>query len=82
MTLKGIELSILTQAMIIKSNFETEEYEEAHECLIHSASSVSYSSSANYSLLATLHLKNGNVLLSYKVLSEMMDKGLKPKFSM
>ncbi|TKY65422.1 Rf1 protein [Spatholobus suberectus] len=81
MTLKGIEPSILTQAMIIKSYFETGEYEEAYECLIHSTGSVSYSSNANYSLLATLHLKNGNVLLACKVLSEMMDKGLKLKFS-
>ncbi|WVZ17617.1 hypothetical protein V8G54_010599 [Vigna mungo] len=81
MTLKGIEPSILTHAAIIKSYFESGKYEEAHEYVIGSADKLSYSSNANYSLLATLHLKNGNVLLASKVLSEMMDKGLKPNFS-
>ena len=81
MTLKGIEPSILAHAAIIKSYFESGKYEEAHAYVIGSADKLSYSSNANYSLLATLHLKNGNVLLASKVLSEMMDKGLKPKFS-
>ena len=81
MTLKGIEPSILTHAAVIKSYFESGKYEEAHEYVIGSADKLSSSSNANYSLLATLHLKNGNVLLASKVLSEMMDKGLKPNFS-
>jgi len=81
MTLKGIEPSILTHAAVIKSYFESGKYEEAHEYVIGSAHKLSSSSNANYSLLATLHLKNGNVLLGSKVLSEMMDKGLKPNFS-
>ncbi|XP_047162263.1 pentatricopeptide repeat-containing protein At5g16420, mitochondrial-like [Vigna umbellata] len=81
MTLKGIEPSILTHAAIIKSYFESGKYEEAHVYVIGSADKLSYYSNANYSLLATLHLKNGNVLLASKVLSEMMDKGLKPNFS-
>lgn len=81
MFLKGIEPSILTHAAIIKSYFESGKYEEAHEYVIGSANRLSYSSNANYGLLATLQLKNGNVLLACKVLSEMMDKGLKPNFS-
>ncbi|XP_022636801.1 putative pentatricopeptide repeat-containing protein At1g12700, mitochondrial isoform X3 [Vigna radiata var. radiata] len=81
MTLKGIEPSILTHAAIIKSYFESGKHEEAHVYVIGSTDKLSYSSNANYSLLATLHLKNGNVLLASKVLSEMMDKGLKPNFS-
>ncbi|KAK7316206.1 hypothetical protein VNO77_35043 [Canavalia gladiata] len=81
MSLKGIEPSILTHAAIIKCYFESGKHEEAHEYVIGSAGMLSYSSNANYSLLATLYLKNGNVLLAHKVLSEMMDKGLKPNFS-
>ncbi|KAK7381109.1 hypothetical protein VNO78_33633 [Psophocarpus tetragonolobus] len=81
MTLKGIEPSILTHAAVIKSYFESGKYEEAHEYVIGFADKRSYSSNANYSLLATLHLKNGNLLLACKVLSDMMDKGLKPNFS-
>ncbi|CAJ1947372.1 unnamed protein product [Sphenostylis stenocarpa] len=80
-TLKGIEPSILTHVVVIKSYFESGKYEEAHEYVIGSAGKLSYSSNANYSLLATLHLKNGNVLLASKVISEMMDRGLKPNFS-
>ncbi|KAL5153285.1 Pentatricopeptide repeat-containing protein, chloroplastic [Glycine soja] len=71
MFLKGIEPSILTHAAIIKSYFESGKYEEAHEYVIGSANRLSYSSNANYGLLATLQLKNGNVLLAchgaYKV---------------
>nr|KYP37866.1 Pentatricopeptide repeat-containing protein At1g09900 family [Cajanus cajan] len=81
MTLKGIEPSILTHAVVIKSYFESGKFEEAHEYVVDYAGKRSYSSNANYSLLANLHLKNGNVLLACKVLSEMMDKGLKPNFS-
>ncbi|XP_027359211.1 pentatricopeptide repeat-containing protein At3g06920-like [Abrus precatorius] len=81
MNLKGIEPRILTHAAVIKSYFESGRYEEAHKYVIGSAGKLSYSSNANYSLLATLHLKNGNVLFAHKVLSEMMDKGLKPNFS-
>ncbi|CAJ1947376.1 unnamed protein product [Sphenostylis stenocarpa] len=56
-------------------------YEEVHEYVIGSAGKLSYSSNAKYILLAALHLKNGNVLLASKVISEMMDRGLKPNFS-
>lgn len=80
-TLKGIEPCILTHAAVIKSYFELGKYEEAHEYVVGSASKQSYSSNANYSLLATLHLKKGNMLLAQKILYEMMDKGLKPNFS-
>ncbi|KAJ1376310.1 Tetratricopeptide-like helical domain superfamily [Sesbania bispinosa] len=81
MTLKGIEPCILTHAAVIKSYFQSGKYEEAHEYVFDSASKQSYSSNANYSLLATLHLKKGNLLLSQKIIFEMMDKGLKPNFS-
>ncbi|XP_061364360.1 pentatricopeptide repeat-containing protein At1g09900-like [Gastrolobium bilobum] len=81
MTLKGIEPCISTHAVVIKSYFESGEYEEAHKYVVDSAVKQSYSSNANYSLLATLHLKKGNVLLAQNILHEMMDKGLKPNFS-
>ncbi|KAK7271779.1 hypothetical protein RJT34_27959 [Clitoria ternatea] len=81
MTLMGIQPNISTHALVIKSYFESEKYEEAHGYVIGSVDKLSHSSNANYSLLATLHLKNGNLLLAYRILSEMMDKGLKPNFS-
>ncbi|RDX61329.1 Pentatricopeptide repeat-containing protein, chloroplastic, partial [Mucuna pruriens] len=74
MTLKGIEPSILTHAAVIKSYFESGKYEEAHGYVIDYAGKLSCSSNANYSLLATLHLKNGNVLLACKVLIASTEK--------
>ena len=81
MTLKGIEPCISTHAAVIKSYFGSGKYEEAHEYVVDTAVKQSCSSSANYSLLAALHLKTGNVLLAQKILYEMMEKGLKPNFS-
>ncbi|KAL2335297.1 hypothetical protein Fmac_016510 [Flemingia macrophylla] len=81
MTLKGIEPGILTHAVVIKSYFESGKLEEAREYVIDYDGKRSYSSNANYSLLANLHLKKGNILVACKVLYEMMDKGLKPNFS-
>lgn len=80
MTLKGVELCISTHAAVIKAYFESGKYDEAHRYVVDSVVKRSYSSNANYSLLATLHLKAGNVLLAQKILNEMMDKGLKPNF--
>ncbi|KAE9619917.1 putative tetratricopeptide-like helical domain-containing protein [Lupinus albus] len=80
MTLKGVEPLISTHASVIKSYFESGKYDEAHRYVVDSADKRSYSSNANYSLLASLHLQAGNVLFSQKILYEMMDKGLKPNF--
>ncbi|KAK7266748.1 hypothetical protein RIF29_19402 [Crotalaria pallida] len=80
MTLKGLEPLISTHAAVIKSYFESGKFEEAHQHVVDSADKRSHSSNANYSLLASLHLKAGNVLLAQRILFEMMDKGLKPNF--
>lgn len=80
MIMKGIEPCDSTNAAIIKAYFRSQKYEEAHKFVVDSVSRQKYSSNANYSLLATLHLKKGNVLLALKILHEMMDKGLKPNF--
>jgi pentatricopeptide repeat protein len=81
MTSKGIEPCSLTHAAVIKCYFEYGKYDEAHEYVIDSACKGSYSSNENYTLLASLHLKKGSVLHSQKILHEMMDKGLKPNYS-
>ncbi|XP_004513355.3 uncharacterized protein [Cicer arietinum] len=81
MTLKGIEPCSLTHAAVIKFYFESGKYDAAYEYVADSAGKYSYSSNENYTLLASLHLKKGNVLLSQRILYEMMDKGLKPNYS-
>ncbi|KAF7820008.1 pentatricopeptide repeat-containing protein [Senna tora] len=80
MIMKGIEPCIATNAAIIKAYFRSEKYEEAHKFVVDSVTKQRYSSNENYSLLASLHLKKGNLVLALKILHEMMDKGLKPNF--
>lgn len=80
MTGRGIEPCIASNAAIIKAYFRSKKYEEAHKFVVDSVTKQRYSSNANYSLLAALHLKKGNVLQASKILHEMMDKGLKPNF--
>lgn len=81
MTLKGVEPCSLTHAAVIKCYFELGKYDEAHEYVVVCAGKNSYSSNENYTLLASLHFKKGSVLLSQRILHEMMDKGLKPNYS-
>ncbi|KAI9085534.1 hypothetical protein K1719_032377 [Acacia pycnantha] len=77
---RGIEPCIASNAAIIKAYFRSKKYEEAHKFVVDSVTKQRYSSNANYSLLAALHLKKGNVLMASMILHEMMDKGLKPNF--
>ncbi|XP_050906653.1 pentatricopeptide repeat-containing protein At5g02860 [Lathyrus oleraceus] len=81
MALKGIQPCSLTNAVVIKSYFESGKYDEAHEYVVDSACKHSYSSNESYTLLASLYLKKGSVLLSQRILREMMDRGLKPNYS-
>ncbi|MED6184836.1 hypothetical protein PIB30_051286 [Stylosanthes scabra] len=80
MNLKGIEPCVSTHAAVIKSYFASGKYAEAHDYVVGTSIKKSCSSNVNYSLLADLHLKAGNVLLAQKTLIEMMDEGLKPNF--
>ncbi|KAI4332423.1 hypothetical protein L6164_017332 [Bauhinia variegata] len=80
MILKGIEPRLSTHAMIIKAYFGLKSHEEAHKYVIDSSFKHRSSSNANYSLLAALHMKHGNILQALKILHEMIDKGLKPNF--
>lgn len=80
MITNGIEPSVSANAAIIKAYFRSQKYEEAHKFVVDSVIKQRYSCNENYSLLATLHLKKGDVLLALKILHEMMDKGLKPNF--
>jgi len=81
MTLKGVEPCSLTHAAVIKCYFELGKYDEAHVYVVDCVGKNSYSSNENYTLLASLHFKKGSVLLSLRILHEMMDKGLKPNYS-
>ncbi|KAL7118330.1 hypothetical protein ACP275_03G129700 [Erythranthe tilingii] len=81
MTSQGIEPRISTHACIVKTLFAAEKYEAAHKYVVDF--SVIYKTSSNmmYSLMANLYWEKGDILSAKNILVEMMEKGLKPNFS-
>ncbi|GFQ00634.1 pentatricopeptide repeat-containing protein at4g11690 [Phtheirospermum japonicum] len=79
MSSQGLEPRLTTHARIVKTLFAAEKYEVAHKFVVDS----SYKTSSNimYSLMANLYQEKGNVLSARGVLVEMMEKCLKPNFS-
>ena len=49
--------------------------------MVDSSIKLRFSSSLNYSLLASLHQKKGNVVIARNILLEMIKKGLRPNFA-
>ncbi|KAJ7982717.1 putative Pentatricopeptide repeat-containing protein [Quillaja saponaria] len=76
----GVEPRISTHAAIIKAFFKSMKYEEAYKYVVDADTKHNSSSNANYSLLASLHQRKGNVNKALKILYEMIEKGLKPYF--
>jgi pentatricopeptide repeat protein len=81
MVLNGIEPRLTTHAAFIKGYFNSLRYEEAYKYVVDSSVKHKFSSNSNYSLLASLHQKKGNVVIARNILLEMIKKGLRPKFS-
>ncbi|KAL8059998.1 hypothetical protein ABFX02_03G124400 [Erythranthe guttata] len=81
MTSQGIEPRLSTHACIVKALFAAEKYEAAHKYVVDF--SVIYKTSSNmmYSLMANLYWEKGDILSAKNILVEMMEKGLKPNFS-
>lgn len=81
MVSRGIEPRLATHAAFVKGYFHSGRYEEAYEYVVDSDVKYNWPSNAIYSLLARLHLRNGNPIGAQKILIEMIEKGLRPKFS-
>ncbi|KAJ9167401.1 hypothetical protein P3X46_022056 [Hevea brasiliensis] len=75
----GLEPRLLTHAAFIKGLFNSQQYEEAYKYVL--SSDDKCSSSVNYSLLAGLNQKRGNVGAAEYILSEMIKKGLRPHYN-
>ncbi|XP_065880416.1 pentatricopeptide repeat-containing protein At3g22470, mitochondrial-like [Euphorbia lathyris] len=73
---RGLRPRLSTHAAFIRGYFNSNKYEEAHKYIVESDDK--YSRSVNYSLLARLHLKTGNAVKAENILSELIEKGLKP----
>lgn len=81
MMAQGLEPRLSTHACIIKTLFAAEKYDAAYK---HAAdSSVIYKTSSNmiYSLMAKLYQEKGDIMSAQNTLVDMMQKGLKPDFS-
>ncbi|EEF36894.1 pentatricopeptide repeat-containing protein, putative [Ricinus communis] len=79
MVARGLEPRLLTHAAFIKGFFNSQQYEKAYKYVV--GSDDKYSSNVNYSLLANLHQKQGNLVDAENILSEMIKKGLRPHFN-
>ncbi|KAE8713084.1 PfkB-like carbohydrate kinase family protein [Hibiscus syriacus] len=78
---KGIDPRPTTHAAFIKGYFKLKQYEEARQYVAVSSDKYKAASNVIYSLLANLHRKRGEPVTAQIVLSEMIEKGLKPNFS-
>uniref|UniRef100_A0A6N2M3C3 Pentacotripeptide-repeat region of PRORP domain-containing protein n=1 Tax=Salix viminalis TaxID=40686 RepID=A0A6N2M3C3_SALVM len=80
MVARDLEPRLSTHAVFIKGFFYSEQYEEAYKYVVDSDKKYKCSSCMNYSLLARLHQKRGNLVIAQNILSEMIKKGLRPYF--
>ncbi|XP_050943661.1 pentatricopeptide repeat-containing protein At3g62470, mitochondrial-like [Cucumis melo] len=80
MVARGLQPRLSTHATFVKSYFYSRRYEEAYQYAVDSSSKYVMTQNATYSLLATLHEKRGNLVDAQKILSELVDAGLKPNF--
>ncbi|OMO83587.1 hypothetical protein COLO4_22419 [Corchorus olitorius] len=78
---RGIEPRLTTHAAFIKGHFRLKQYKEAHRYVVVYSDKYKHLSNALYSLLANLHRKGGKPVIAHSILSEMIEKGLKPNHS-
>ncbi|XP_038906259.1 pentatricopeptide repeat-containing protein At1g52640, mitochondrial-like isoform X2 [Benincasa hispida] len=80
MVSRGLEPRHSTHAAFVKSYFNSRRYEEAYRYVVDSSLKHVMARNTTYSLLATLHEKRGNLVDAQKILSELIDAGLRPNF--
>ncbi|TYI72991.1 hypothetical protein E1A91_D07G099100v1 [Gossypium mustelinum] len=78
---KGIEPRPTTHAALIKGYFKLQQYEQAHQYVVVCSDKYKTVSNMIYSLLASLYRKQGKPVMAQSVLSEMIEKGLSPNFT-
>ncbi|KAJ8760623.1 hypothetical protein K2173_015290 [Erythroxylum novogranatense] len=77
----NIEPRLGTHAAVIKGYFKLQQDGEAYKYIVNFVDKFKFSSNMNYSLLARLHHKGGNLVVAHDILSEMMSKGFRPNFN-
>ncbi|CAK9321798.1 unnamed protein product [Citrullus colocynthis] len=80
MVSRGLKPRLSTHIAFVKSYFNSQRYEEAYRYAVDSSLKHAMAQNSTYSLLATLHEKRGNLVDAQKILSELIDAGLRPNF--
>lgn len=80
MVSRGLKPRLSTHTAFVRSYFNSQRYEEAYRYAVDSSLKHAMAQNSTYSLLATLHEKRGNLVDAQKILSELIDAGLRPNF--
>ncbi|KAL2938441.1 hypothetical protein RDABS01_021890 [Bienertia sinuspersici] len=78
MVCSGVKPRLLTHFAFIRGYFRSQQFDEAYR---YASSTDAVDRKDVYTVLASLHIKEGNLLVAYNILVEMLEKGLKPKHS-
>ncbi|XP_021726893.1 pentatricopeptide repeat-containing protein At3g53700, chloroplastic-like [Chenopodium quinoa] len=84
MVSSNVKPYLSTHYAFIRGYFRSQQFEKAHRYVIRTAAEDKCShcwAPEIYNVLASLHLKDGDLLFAYRLLVEMLGKGLKPKHS-
>lgn len=81
MVSQGLEPRPSTHACIIKALFAAEKYEAAHKHVVDTNIIYKTSSNLMFSLMVNLYFEKGDIMSARNTLVEMMEKNLKPNFS-
>lgn len=82
MVSSGVQPRLPTHYAFIRGYFNSQQFDEAYKYVIDTAAEHPWSAEGIYNVLAGLHLKDGDLLVARNVLVEMIQKGLKPKYSL
>ncbi|KAL1542770.1 pentatricopeptide repeat-containing protein-like isoform X1 [Salvia divinorum] len=81
MVAQGVQPRLSTHACIIKTLFAAERYEAAYKHVVYASAVDKTSSNMIYSLTAKLYWEKGHIMSARNTLVDMMEKGLRPNFS-
>ncbi|XP_047980747.1 pentatricopeptide repeat-containing protein At1g74900, mitochondrial-like isoform X3 [Salvia hispanica] len=81
MVAQGVQPRLSTHACIIKTLFAAERYEAAYKHVVYASAVDKTSSNTIYSLMAKLYSEKGHIMSARNTLVDMMEKGLRPNFS-
>ncbi|KAH9604963.1 hypothetical protein KSS87_001780 [Heliosperma pusillum] len=77
----GIKPRRPTHIAFVRGYVSGQHFDKAYKHVVDVAANDKFSAAHVYNTLASLHIEHGDLLVAYKLLLEMLEKGLKPKLS-